>query len=201
MLRVGLTGGIGSGKTTVAGLFNALGVPVIDADTIAHTLTQPGTEATAEIFSAFGPEIADGDKINRSRLAERVFADPAARQRLETILHPRIRKAIQDQLKQLKGPYCVLVIPLLLETRQQDLVDRILVVDAEEQTQIQRVMERDGRSENEVWQILQAQVSREERLAVADDCLENDGDLEQLKSRVQELHEQYLKLSANQKGP
>jgi dephospho-CoA kinase len=200
MLRVGLTGGIGSGKTTVARLFAELGVPIVDADVIAHALTQPGEPATAEILSVFGPEIAEAEGINRVRLAHRIFVDPAARNRLEAILHPRIRTVMLNQIRKLQAPYCLLVIPLLLETRQQDLVDRILVVDVDERTQLRRVQQRDGRSEPEIRQIMQAQAGRQERLAAADDCITNEGNLDALKAQVSELHDKYLYLATMRSG-
>jgi len=199
MLRIGLTGGIGCGKSTVAGLFSEYGIPVIDADEIAHRLTKPGTPATLDILSAFGPEFAaaDGD-INRKHLAKHIFNNPAERQRLEAILHPQVRAAIQQQLPRLTAPSCILVIPLLIEAGLQDLVDRVLVVDAEEEIQISRVQKRDGRSEEEIRAILKAQVSRQERLGSADDCIINNGDLSSLREQVKALHETYLSMAEKQ---
>jgi dephospho-CoA kinase len=200
MLRIGLTGGIGSGKTTIARLFADLGVPVIDADAIAHALTQPGEPTTAEILAVFGPEIGEDGRLNRARLAQRIFVDAEARKRLESILHPRIRAIMQNQMQLLHAPYVLLVIPLLLESRQHDLVDRVLVVDVDEQTQLQRVQQRDGRPVSEIQDIMQAQIGRKARLAAADDCIDNEGSLHELKSQVRKLHAKYLKLAGATPG-
>ena len=200
MLRIGLTGGIGSGKTTVASLFAELGVPVIDADVLAHELTKPGEPATAEILSVFGPGVADNGGINRALLAQRVFGDPDARKQLEAILHPRIRAAIHGLIQNIQAPYCLLVIPLLVETQQQDLVDRILVVDSEDQIRLSRVQQRDGRSEAEIRKIMQAQVGRKERLAAADDRIINENGMDELKAQVRELHDKYLLLACTAPG-
>jgi dephospho-CoA kinase len=196
MLRIGLTGGIGCGKSTVAGLFSEYGIPVIDADEIVHRLTKPGTPATLDILSAFGPGFAAADGgIDRKHLARHVFSNPAERQRLEAILHPQVRAAMQQELHRLTAPYCILVIPLLIEAGLQDLVDRVLVVDAAEEIQISRVQKRDGRSEEEIRAILKAQVSRQERLGLADDCINNNGDISSLREQVKALHETYLSLA------
>ena len=196
MLRIGLTGGIGSGKSTVAALFAAHGVPVIDADVIAHQLTLPGTPATARILQAFGPDIAAaGGGIDRQRLARRIFNDRDERARLEAILHPLIRAEIQTRVDNLDAPYCLLVIPLLFEAGQMDLVDRVLIVDVDEDTQIARVAARDGRSAAEIRAILASQTDRAQRLKIADDCVANTGDPAGLKTRVEALHRKYLALA------
>jgi len=195
MLRVGLTGGIGSGKSTVAGLFAARGVPVIDADEIARRLTQPGEPAVDEIAATLGVDLIRDGTLDRRRLAARVFQNSTDRQRLESILHPRIRAAMQEEIKRLTAPYCLLVIPLLIETGQRNLVDRVLVVDVDERTQIDRIRRRDARGDAEIHAILAAQVSRARRLQEADETVTNDGDTAALESQVEALHRKYLELA------
>jgi len=196
MLRIGLTGGIGSGKSTIAAQFSALGVPVIDADVIAHQITRPNTTATARILQTFGPGIANASGgIDRQRLAQRIFSDPNERERLEEILHPLIRAEMQHQQEKLDAPYCLLVIPLLYESNQRDLVDRVLVVDVDENTQIGRVAARDNRSETDIRAIISTQAGRAERLRMADDCITNTGDLAGLRTQVEALHRKYLLLA------
>lgn len=196
MLRIGLTGGIGSGKSTVAALFAEHAVPIIDADAIAHRLTLPDGAAIGRIIQAFGTDILAPDRsLDRKRLAARVFNNPAQRTRLETILHPLIRTEMQNAVRQLKTPYCLLMIPLLIETQQQDLVDRILVVDVDEDTQLLRTQARDGRSTEEIRAILAAQIDRSQRLKQADDCITNNGDVATLKAQVDALHRKYLFLA------
>ena len=197
MLRVGLTGGIGSGKSTVAALFAALGTPVIDTDEIAHALAEPGQPAYNEIVRVFGEFILDvARRIDRKKLRERVFANPTERIQLEAILHPRIRDAVHSQLNQLHLPYCILVVPLLIEAGFGDLVDRVLVVDADEAQQIQRTMQRSGLSAAEVHAIMTAQSNRRERLQRADDVIENCADATHLAQQVAQWHAQYLSLAA-----
>lgn len=195
MLRIGLTGGIGSGKSTVAGLFAARGVPVIDADEIARRLTRPGEPAVEEIAATFGADLVRNGVLDRRRLAARVFQDSVDRQRLESILHPRIRAAMQQEVEGLNSPYCLLVIPLLIETGQRALVDRVLVVDVDERTQIDRIRRRDARGDAEIHAILAAQVSRARRLQEADETVTNDGDVAALGPQVEALHRKYLELA------
>jgi dephospho-CoA kinase len=197
MLRIGLTGGIGSGKSTVAALFATRGVPVIDTDEIAHRLSQPGQAAFDEIVRDFGAGILDENRrIDRNRLRERVFDNDDERRRLETILHPHIRAAAREKLAELSAPYCVLVVPLLIESGFQDLTDRILVVDAHENMQIQRTAARSGMSEAEIRKIMSAQASRAQRLQKADDVIDNNSDRKKLEAEVERIHQWYLSLAA-----
>jgi dephospho-CoA kinase len=196
-LVVGLTGGIGSGKSTCAALFSELGVPVIDADELAHALVAPGEPALADIITEFGPEYlaADGT-LDRGKLRQLVFAEPASRHRLEAILHPLIRNNIIQLVDSLQAPYCIVSIPLLLETGQTDLVDRILVIDIPEALQLSRTTARDGLTMDEIRPVLETQADRSTRLAAADDVISNAGSLEELAAKVLGLHQEYLSLSA-----
>ena len=198
MLTIGLTGGIGSGKSEVAGMFNQLGVPVIDADVIAHQLVEPGTEALTEITAAFGETILTSEgTLDRAKLAGIVFNKPDMKQQLETIIHPRVReqiKAYKDAHK--NEPYIIVVIPLLLESGQRDLVDRVLVVNAAETVRIQRVQSRDGRREEQIRSIMRNQADDAQRRAAADDYIDNSGSLDDLTISVRKLHQQYISLAA-----
>jgi dephospho-CoA kinase len=195
---VGLTGGIGSGKSAAADEFARLGVTVVDADAIAHQLTQPGGAAMPEIRRQFGDEFVDpSGAMERSKMRERAFADPAARQRLEALLHPMIREEAQRRIAAATGPYVVNVIPLLIESPERvRRVDRVLVVDCPERVQIERVRERSGLSEDEVRGIMRAQASRAARLAAADDVIDNSGTIDALREQVRALHSRYLQLAA-----
>ena len=196
MLRIGLTGGIGSGKTTVADMFANHGVPVIDADDIARALVAPYQPAYDEIIEAFGRDIVDGDgNIDRDKLRRLVFDDTQRRRELEAILWPRVRTEIHHQSVELDAPYCIIVIPLLIEADQLDLVERVLVVDLDEEKQLQRVGARIGLSEAEVRKIIAAQIERSERLRHADDVIENNADMASLKAQVEKLHRRYLALA------
>ena len=197
VLVIGLTGGIGSGKTEVSNRFAQHGVSVIDTDQLARELVEPGQPALLEIVTAFGPDCLDErGQLRRDQLRERVFADPSGRRRLEAILHPRIRTLLQARIANITAPYCVAVIPLLIETGMIDLVDRILVVDVSEAEQIRRVLARDGITETQAHRILAAQTQRQERLACADDILENGADFSRLHQQVAALHERYLALAS-----
>ncbi|PIE83451.1 MAG: dephospho-CoA kinase [Candidatus Contendobacter odensis] len=201
MLAVGLTGGIGSGKTAVSDCFSRYGIPVIDTDHIARELVAPGQPALSEIIRVFGPDCLDHSGcLHRTRLRERVFSDAAGRQRLEAILHPRIRAVVRQRTVTLNTPYYLVVIPLLVETGMTDLVDRVLVVDVTESEQIRRVMIRDQIGENQVRQILAAQASREQRLTLADDILTNNDSFDRLNSQVRDLHRRYMLLAARKHG-
>jgi dephospho-CoA kinase len=197
-LRIGLTGGIASGKTTAAARFVELGVPVIDADEVARAVVAPGEPGYAEVLTRFGRGIlaVDGG-LDRRALRDRVFADPAARQDLEAILHPLIRAEMQRRETAVLGPYVVLAIPLLVEGGRRDRVDRVLVVDADEAAQLERLMRRDGSTEAQARTILAAQASRTDRLRVADDVLVNSGSVAQLRAAVDRLHERYLEIAAD----
>jgi dephospho-CoA kinase len=193
---VALTGGIGSGKTTVSDRLAALGATVIDADVIARTLTAPGGEALGAVARAFGPGvICPEGGLDRAAMRRLVFADRTARRRLEAILHPRIRARMLSALQAAGGPYSVLVIPLLFETGQTDIADRILVVDLPERLQIARVKARSGMAPCEIRRILDSQAGRQVRLAGADDVVHNTGTLDDLHSQVDALHRRYLRLA------
>ena len=196
MLRIGLTGGIGSGKTTVAELFARRGILVIDADAVARRLAARGQPAFHHIVERFGKEILGADReIDRQRLRARVFNNPHERRQLEAILHPRVRAAMHQETEALHAPYCILAIPLLIEAGFLDLVDRVLVVDADEQLQIQRVMARNNMDAEAVKKILASQISRLQRLGHAHDCIVNDADLKHLEREVERLHQAYVALA------
>jgi dephospho-CoA kinase len=198
MLTIGLTGGIGSGKSEVARLFSRLGVPVIDADVIAHELVRPGEEALSEVVAVFGEQIlaADGS-LARKKLGDIVFNDPEKKQQLEAIIHPRVREQIRACKDMNKDePYIVVVIPLLLESGQHDLVDRVLIVVADESVRIGRVQARDGRNLAQIEAIIQSQADDRQRLAAADEVLDNNGSLDDLQHAVQQLHQKYAALAA-----
>ena len=194
MLKIGLTGGIGSGKTTAADYFAEFGAEVIDTDLLSRELVEPGQPALAEIVAAFGAEVLDGAGcLDRARLRERIFSDAAARRRLEQILHPRIRAAMLARAEQSTASYVIFVIPLLFETGQQDLVDRVLLIDVPEAVQRRRVAARDALDDAQIEQIMLAQTDRATRLRNADDVIRNDGSRDRLRAAVQSLHQQYLK--------
>jgi dephospho-CoA kinase len=194
---VGLTGGIGSGKSRAADAFAALGASVVDTDAIAHELTARGGAALAAIVEAFGREALDADgAMDRLRMRERVFRDAAARQRLEAILHPMIRIASQRRIAAASAPYVVHVVPLLVESPgYRERVQRVLVVDCPEELQIERVRSRSGLAAAEVRRIIATQMPRAQRLAAADDVLDNSGDPAALEAQVARLHRRYLELA------
>ena len=198
MLVVGLTGGVGSGKSTVADLFAELGVPVIDTDVIAHQLTAPGSVVLEAIRLAFGESVMQPDgTLDRAALRRRVFADAGDRRRLEAILHPRIREVVGQSLAALTAPYALVVIPLLVETGgYDDVLDRVLLVDCPEDLQIARVMARSGLAEDEARAILSAQAGRAERFAAANDVVVNAASAAGLRPQVAALHQRYLGLAA-----
>jgi dephospho-CoA kinase len=197
MLVIALTGGIGSGKSTVADELAARGAGVIDTDLLARELTEPGQPALGEIAATFGSRIIDCDgRLDRDVLRSLVFADPQARRKLEAILHPRIKDLMLERLAALDAPYAVLVIPLLFETNQDVLADRVLVVDLPEPVQLERVRRRSGLPTAEIERIIASQISRNERLARADDIIDNAGDHPALLAEVERLHQRYLQLAA-----
>ena len=189
MLRVGLTGGIGAGKSTVSRLLATRGAMVIDADRLAHEVVEPGTDGYAALLDEFGPSVLSADgSVNRATLAELVFADEAARRRLETIIHPRVRaRAAEIEAAADPGAVVVHVIPLLVETGQADDFDVCVVVDLDPATQLRRLRERNGLSAEEARARVEAQASRAERLAVADRVLDNEGSPEELRRQVGDL--------------
>lgn len=200
MLKIGLTGGIGSGKSTVAEIFTKLGAAVIDADEIAHHLTRTDNETLTLITAAFGEEyLTSTGELDRKKLATYVFNDNQAHQKLESIIHPRVRAAMSESLTTLKSPYAVLVIPLLFETEFNDLIDRVLVVDTTEKSQIDRVQKRDNRSMSEIEAIMKHQIDRQSRLERADDVLQNTTTIDSLENAVKVLHEKYLQLASENK--
>jgi dephospho-CoA kinase len=200
-LVVGVTGGIGSGKSTAARLFAECGAGLVDTDEIALRLTQPGQPAVAEIARRFGPEyLTPAGALDRQRMRSHVFSDPGAKAQLEAILHPLIRMQVAEQVRASDAPYVLVLIPLLVETGgYPTLVQRVLVVDADEAVQIARTMARSALSEEQVRAIMRTQATREQRLAAADDIIDNNGDLEQLRLQVQALHARYLEMTRRER--
>ncbi len=195
-LIIGLTGGIASGKSTVARCFARRGITVVDADAVSRAVVEPGQPSLAEVVRAFGRDILDpSGRLRRARLREIIFGDAGQRRRLEAILHPAIRTEMARRLAAAPGPYVIMMVPLLVETGGGDRVDRVLVVDVPEQTQITRLMQRDGVGQAQARAALGAQASRAQRLAAADDVIRNDGDLQTLDARVDALHHRYLALA------
>ncbi|WP_312357899.1 dephospho-CoA kinase [Stutzerimonas balearica] len=192
---LGLTGGIGSGKSAAAERFAELGVHVVDADQVARSVVEPGGAALAQIVDRFGvPILASSGELNRAALRERIFTSVEDRRWLERLLHPLIRQEIWASLSRAESPYAVLVSPLLVESRQHEQVDRVLVIDVPEDLQLQRVLARDQVSEDQVRAILAAQARRDDRLRHANDVLVNDRDLSWLRQEVDRLHDRYLQL-------
>lgn len=197
MLRVGLTGGIGSGKTTISNQFSsAYGIPVIDADEISRQLLLPHGKAYQETVSLFGPAcVLESGHIDRKYLRERIFTDTDLRIALEQIIHPKVRAEITSQVNLLDSTYCLIVIPLLIESNMQTMVDRILVIDINKESQLDRVASRDQCDKNHVENIVNSQMDSAERLKYADDIITNNGQPEDLISQIHQLHEKYLDLT------
>jgi dephospho-CoA kinase len=198
VLVVGLTGGVGCGKSVAAGIFEEFGATIVDTDQIAHQLTMPEQPALNDIRRQFGAKylLSDGN-LDRAGLRRLIFSDPVAKSRLEAILHPLIKNEVRHRLSTVMAPYAIVAVPLLLETGDyRDLVQRILVVDCAEAQQIERVMARSQLTESEVRAIMTRQVRRRERLRSADDFCDNQGGIAALRSQIAELHQKYLTLSA-----
>lgn len=194
--RVGLTGGIASGKSTAAKFFGALGVPIIDTDQVARDVVEPGQPPLERLVERFGPSILTPDgHLDRPALRTIVFSDPKARADLEALTHPAIGAAVEARSAIAGGPYQILVIPLLVEKSLGSQVDRVLVVDCEEELQIKRLQARDGSTLEQARAILNAQVSRTARLKAAHDVIKNDGDMSAVRDQVSELHTRYLELT------
>jgi dephospho-CoA kinase len=195
---IGLSGGIASGKTTVANLFNEhFSINIIDADIVAREVVALGSEGLKQIVNHFGEVIllTDGT-LNRSQLREKIFSDPNEKQWLNDLLHPMIRDKIDSDLSKVTSPYALLVVPLLIENQMQSMTDRILIIDVPTEVQIERTMRRDNVSKEQVTAILKSQASREQRLAVADDVIENHTKNQELLPQITDLHQKYLAISA-----
>jgi dephospho-CoA kinase len=192
ILKIGLTGGIGSGKSTACEIFTELGVPVIDADIIAHKLVKPGMPALEEIIKLFGKQVISNDgTLDRKILRDKVFANSIDREKLEDILHPAVYREISVQVENINSGYCIISIPLLLETDASRIVDRILVVDIPRELQLERASDRDKTSKKDINAIIDSQISRKDRLSAADDIVDNKGDINDLRKKICELHEFY----------
>jgi len=199
-LIVGLTGGIGSGKSVVCNRFANFGVLVVDADIVAREVVVPGSDALKKIQHHFGEDIIQADgTLDRSKLRDIIFSNPNEKDWLESLLHPVINLEIRRQLSQAKSAYAILASPLLLETKQFQLVNRILVIDASEQLQIERASHRDSKNEAQIIAIMQTQLSRQERCARANDIIQNHGEISKLDEQVEKLHHLYLELAGSMK--
>ena len=194
--RVGLTGGIASGKSTAAKFFGALGVPILDSDQIARDVVEPGQPPLERLVERFGPAILTPDgHLDRPKLRDIVFSDPKARADLEALTHPAIGAALEARSAIAGGPYQVIVIPLLIEKNLASQVDRVLVIDCPEELQLRRLRDRDGSTPHQAQAILDAQVSRAARLKAADDVIMNDADMSAVRAQVEALHTRYLELA------
>lgn len=195
MLKVGLTGGIGCGKSTVCELFASLGASIIDTDELAREVVLPGTPALQQLVEHFGESfILEDGSLNRQQLRERVFSNPAERELLERITHPAIRKLLEQRMAAVNSPYVVIAIPLLLEKSWQDRIDRVLVIDCDEELQLERASKRDSNSREQILRIIHSQIPRQQRVEAADDIIHNDADIKSLKEQVQQLHRYYTQL-------
>ncbi len=193
---IGLTGGIGSGKTAATDIFSRLGTPIIDADTISQEVVMAGQPALSDITDTFGADVIGEDgELRRSYLRKLIFDDIPARQKLESIIHPRVRDEITRRLQHIRYPYCIISSPLLIESHSLDNIDRIVVIDAPEPLQIERASNRDQLQKEEINKIVNSQISRHDRLSVADDVIVNEKDLSFLQKQVEVLHRKYLKIA------
>jgi len=198
MLSIGLTGGIGSGKSTVAEFFTKKGVPIIDADIIARKLVIPGSQVLHKIVETFGLGIIDQyGELDRSKLRSMIFADDSLRKKLNAIMHPCVQREIREQIKHLNTPYCIVMIPLLVENALFKLVDRVLVVDTLERIQLKRTAERDNVSVQDVQAIMNIQADRKTRIDRADDIIENISSINALQQQVDVLHQNFLDIAAS----
>jgi dephospho-CoA kinase len=196
VFTVVLTGGIASGKTAVSDCFSKMGVPVIDTDRIAREVVEPGQPALTQISEVFGSDYLDNDgRLDRRKMREAIFSKPALKSRLEGILHPLIAEKVIERISEVEAPYCLLVIPLFAESKAYDWINRVLVVDVSEEVQLKRVMARDKISRKHAQSILDAQSTRQQRNALADDIIDNSGDLNELEEKVKKLHKYYLSIT------
>ena len=195
MLIIGLTGGIGSGKSVASDKFKSLGITIVDADVASRTVVEPGKPALKEIEDHFGSGIITAEgKLDRNNLREIIATDPEERKWLESVLHPKIGEQITKEISESTSVYTLFVAPLLLETNSQEMCSRVVVVDVPKEVQIQRTAERDKVSPNQVEQMVAAQMDREKRLENADDVLLNSGTIEDLEKQVEELHNKYIQM-------
>lgn len=201
MLKVGLTGGIGSGKSAATEMFANLGINIIDADIISHQLTQSGSEGFYEIKRLFGDEfIASNGELDRKKIAQVIFSDPQKKTALENILHPKIKQQMLDEIELLSANnYIILAIPLLIESNFTDLVDRIIVVDTDDAARIKRIQQRDDRPDDQIRNIIKQQITRDDRLQRADDILNNNGNLDDLRAAVNKLDDKYLRIASQKR--
>lgn len=192
VLKIGLTGGIGSGKSTACEIFSELGVPIIDADIVARKVVQAGMPALQLIKEEFGEDIITKDGLlDREKARDQIFTNEIDRKKLENILHPVIYERIVHETENIDSSYCIISIPLLLETEALDIIDRVLIIDVSEKLQLSRASVRDNASLNDIKRIIRTQMSRDNRLAAADDIINNEGDIENLRRQIHDLHEFY----------
>lgn len=192
VLKIGLTGGIGSGKSTACEIFSELGVPIIDADIVARKVVQAGMPALQLIKEKFGEDIITKDGLlDRKKARDQIFTNEIDRKKLENILHPVIYERIVHETENIDSSYCIISIPLLLETEALEIIDRVLIIDVSEKFQLSRASVRDNASLNDIERIIRTQISRDNRLAAADDIINNEGDIENLRRQIHDLHEFY----------
>jgi len=196
MLKVGLTGGIASGKSTVSQLFSTLGIDIIDADLIAHQLVEPGQDCLDKITQTFGENfLLNNGELDRHQLRQLIFSDPEAKQQLEAILHPKIRQQLITQSDKSSSPYCILSVPLLIEAKMTPLVNRVLVIEIDTDEQLKRLCQRDNISDSQAIDIVAVQSSSQQRTSMADDIIINNNSPEDLNIEVENLHKKYLYLA------